>query len=65
MTNVRVAVRDGDVAQALRRLRKKVGYAGVLADLKKHEAYLSRGERRRIKHRRVLTRQHKAEKKAL
>jgi ribosomal protein S21 len=57
--NVQVFVRNGNVDQALRRLRKKVANEHVMADIKRTEAYLRPGVKRHVKHRRVLSRARK------
>jgi ribosomal protein S21 len=49
MSNVVVAVRNGDVMKALRRLRKSCQVSGVFGDIKRHEAYLRPAQKRRLK----------------
>lgn len=46
----KVIVRDGEsLDDAFRRFKRNVNKSGILADYKRHEAYLKRGLRRKMK----------------
>ncbi|MGH7266388.1 MAG: 30S ribosomal protein S21 [Candidatus Rokuibacteriota bacterium] len=60
MINSEIILQPGDgLDWALRRLKKSLDKAGVHADLKRHAHALSRGERRRLKHRLAIKKQRK------
>jgi small subunit ribosomal protein S21 len=63
MTNVQVVVSRGDVAKALRRLKKKCEQSGVVSEMKRLEFYTSPGQKRRVEHRRAVKRMEKRAKK--
>jgi ribosomal protein S21 len=61
MTNAEIILQPGDgLDWALRRLKKSLDKSGVHADLRRHQHALSRGERRRLKHRLAVKKQRKA-----
>lgn len=59
-----VKVRNGDVSGAIRIFKKKVNDEGVLKDLKKSEFYLTRTQKKRLKHKEALKRQNKMKRLA-
>jgi ribosomal protein S21 len=65
MSNVVVAVRDGNIMKALRHLRKKCEVSGVFRDIKRKVCYTPPGEQRRLEHRRALHRARKGAKSPL
>jgi small subunit ribosomal protein S21 len=51
-----IKVRNNDVGRAITQLKRKMNDEGVLRDLKKHEYYLSKSQKRRVKHKEALKR---------
>lgn len=49
-----VEVKNGDLAQALKVFKRKVGKQGILKDLKKKRFYVKPGDAKRQKHRNHL-----------
>ena len=47
MSSIKVAVKDGNVNEALRRFTRKVANSGVPSELKKHREYSKPGVKRR------------------
>jgi ribosomal protein S21 len=60
MQNVVVVVRNGDVAQALHRLRKKCQTDHVFSDVRRTECCLKPSVKRQLKHLRARKRARKA-----
>ena len=54
-----VKVRNGDINGAIRTFKKKVNDSGILRDLKAHEYYLTKSQKRRVKHKEALKRANK------
>jgi small subunit ribosomal protein S21 len=63
MSNVVVAVRNGDVVQALRRFKKRMESERVLAEMRCHEYYLPPGKKRRLKSLRAQIKRRRLEAK--
>jgi small subunit ribosomal protein S21 len=53
----------GSIDQALKVLEKRVERSGLLAELRRHAAFTSRGERRRAKTRRAEQRARRAQQR--
>ena len=51
-----IKVRNNDVGRAITQLKRKMNDEGVRRDLKKHEYYLSKSQKRRVKHKEALKR---------
>ena len=63
-TQIKVVLRDGEnFEQMMRRFKKAYQESGVLAEVRKHEFYQSKSEKRRIKHENALKERNKEERK--
>ena len=60
-----VEVRNNNVDQAMRVLKKKLQDDGILNELRKREHYVSKGEKRRLAVAAAKRRLHKEEKKRI
>ena len=59
---MRITVRNNDVATALKILKRKMNDEGILKDLKKHEFYRTKSQKRREKHKEALKRINKTKR---
>jgi small subunit ribosomal protein S21 len=62
---LKVTVRDNDIAQALRVLKRKMQSEGILREIRKREHYLKPSEKRQQEQREAVKREHKRQKKRL
>jgi ribosomal protein S21 len=65
MMNVQVVVRNGDLSQALRRLKKKMEREGVIGAMRRGAFYHKPCEARRVKQLRAIRRARKMAAKFL
>ena len=60
--SILIRVKNNDVGAAIRILKRKMADENVLKDLKAHEYYLTKSQKRRLKHKEALKRINKAKR---
>jgi small subunit ribosomal protein S21 len=59
MSGILIRVRNNDMGRAITQLKRKMNDEGVLRDLKKHDFYLTKSQKRRVKHKEAVKRLNK------
>jgi ribosomal protein S21 len=54
-----IRVRNNDIGKAITQMKRRMNDEGILRDLKKHEFYLTKSQKRRVKHKEALKRRNK------